>query len=307
MLMSLLPLMLAVTSPQPGGPVQTDTSFSIAAGSRLALHNFAGSIVVRSWPRSALRIQATHPRQVRVVVTREGSSYDVRARVPRLAPPPVDYQITAPSWMSLDLEGFQCDMDIDGWKSDVLAETVRGGVRLRGGQGLIRLSSMTGDVDVRGAQGRLQLSSVNSGVDVQDAEGEITIDAVKGDVVMQRVRSHMIEAATVNGDVQFTGWINDGGRYRFATHRGDLDVLLSRAADATVLVSTFSGDFQSAFPVLPGVPRPGRSFSFTLGSGSAMMDLQSFEGRINVRQGEPPAQAPPAPAPPRVIFTPSGR
>ena len=92
--------------------------------------------------------------------------------------------------------------------------------------------------------------------------------------------------------------IDDDGRYRLATHRGNLDMLLSPQADATVLVSTFSGGFQSAFPVRLGSLRPGRSFSFTLGDGRALIDLQSFEGRINLRRGEPPPQSLPPPPPP---------
>jgi hypothetical protein len=290
MLMSLLPLILIA-----GGPViQTDTSFSVPEGSRLALHNFAGKVIVRPGPQNVVRIQAVHARPVRVFVSQQGASYEVRTRGRRLPQPPVDYWITAPAWMSLDLEGFHCDMDIEGWKSDVLAETVRGGVRLLGGEGLIRLSSMTGGVDVRGARGRMQLSSVESRVGVHDAAGEISVDAVNGDVVLDRVRSRLIEAATVSGNVQFTGWIDDAGRYRLATHRGNLDVLLPPEADATVWVSTFSGGFESAFPVRPGPPRPGRSFSFTLGDGRALMDLQSFEGRINLRQGEMPVPSVPA-------------
>jgi DUF4097 and DUF4098 domain-containing protein YvlB len=232
---------------------------------------------------------------VRVIVLHDGASYEVRSRGHRQPQPPVDYQITAPVWMPLDLEGFHCDMDIDGSQSDVLAETIRGGVRLRGGQGLIRLSSMTGGVDVRGARGRMQLSSVDSAVAVHDAAGEISIEAVNGNVVLERVRSRLVEAATVNGDVQFTGWIDEEGRYRLATHRGNLDVLLPPAAGATVLVSTFRGGFQSAFPVQLGLPRPGRNFSFTLGDGRARFDLESFEGRINLRQGAAMELPPPVP------------
>ena len=290
MLMALLPLLMVVVGPN----VQTDTSFSVPRGSRLALHNFAGNVTVRPAARSTVRIQATHPEPMHVLVSREGTSYDVRTRGRELPQPPVDYLITAPAWMSLDLEGFHCDMDIDGWRSDVLAETVRGGVRLRGGQGLIRLSSMTGGVDVSGAQGRIQLSSVESGIDVRDAAGEITIEAVNGDVVLERVHSRLVEATTVNGDVTFTGWVEDDGRYRLATHRGNLDMRLPPAANATVVVSTFSGGFQSDFPLRPGALRPGRSFSFTLGDGRAHVDLQSFEGRINLRQGETPGPMPPA-------------
>jgi hypothetical protein len=298
MLMSWVPLIMVAVAPM----VKTDTSFSVPTGSRLALHNFAGTVFVRPGARNIVRIQATHPRLVRVVVSQEGPSYEIRIRGRHAPQPPVDYQITAPAWMPLDLEGFHCDMDIAGWQSDVMAETVRGGLRLRGGQGLVRLSSMTGGVDVVGSQGRLQISSVQSGVGVHNSEGEISIEAVNGNVVLDRVRSRLIEAATVNGDVQFTGWIDDAGRYRLATHRGNLDVMLPPETDATVLVSTFSGGFQSAFPVQPGAMRPGRNFSFRLRDGRAMVDLQSFEGRINLRQGQPPmpppGAAPPIPPPP---------
>jgi len=293
MLMSWLPLVLAAAV----SLVQSDTSFSVPAGSRLSLHNFAGTVVVRPGPHNVVRIRASHAGPARVAVVQEGTSYDVRMRGRPMAQPPVDYHITAPPWMSLDLEGFRSDMDIDGWKSDVLAKTVSGAVRLRGGLGLIRINSMTGGVDVSGAQGRLQLSSMESGVGVHDAAGEISVEAVNGSVVLDRIRSRLVDVATVNGDVQFTGAIDDGGRYHLATHRGNLDMLLPPAADATVLVSTFSGGFQSAFPVRPGAIQPGRSFSFTLRDGRAQIELESFEGHINLRQGPLPA-APAATPPP---------
>jgi len=280
--------------------IQTDTSFAVPNGSRLALHNFAGTVVVRPAAGNVMRIRATHSQPVRVMVRREGSAIEVRprdsrGRGPGPRPEPVEFTISAPAWMPLDLEGFHCDMDIDGWRSDVLAQTVQGGVRLRGGQGLIRLSSIRGGVTVTGAQGRMQLSSMESEVGVHDAAGEITVDAVNGDVVLERVRSRLIEAATVNGDVRFSGWVGGDGRYRLATHRGNVDVALPRRTSATVLVSTFSGAFESAIPVRPGMGMPGRNFSFTLGDGSAQVDLQSFEGKVHLRQDSLAPLPPPPP------------
>ena len=291
MLTLVLPVVLAAAAAM----AQTDTSFSIPEGSRLSLHNFAGSVTVRPWTKKAVRIQATHRDRTRIVIEREGTSYDVRMGGRHGVNSPVDYHISAPAWMSLDLEGFQCDMDIEGWKSDVLAETVRGDVRLQGGEGLIRLSSVTGAIQVTGARGKLQLSSVAAGVDVHDAAGEVSVEAVNGNVVLDHVRSRLVEVATVNGDAEFTGWIDEDGRYRLSTHRGNLAVLLPPGADASVSVSTFNGGFESAFPVRPTAVRPGRNFSFTLGTGRAMLDLESFEGHIVLKQGEFPPLPPTPP------------
>ena len=264
MLMTLIPIVLAAAA----GATHTDTSFAVPAGAQLAVHNFQGDIVVRPWGKNQVRIVAEHGDRTRIVVVRDGTSFDVRGRAPR-RPESVDYQITAPAWMSLDVEGVHGDVDIDGWKSDVVVETVNGNVALTGGEGLIRLSSVTGGVKVQGSKGRLQLSTVEDGIEVHDATGEISAEAVIGDVMLDRVRSTLLEASSVNGDIQFTGWIDANGRYRFSTHNGDLDVQLPEAGDATVNVSTFSGGFESAFPMRFSETQPGRNFKFTLGTGKA--------------------------------------
>jgi hypothetical protein len=55
------------------------------------------------------------------------------------------------------------------------------------------------------------------------------------------------------------------------------------------MVSTFSGDFESDFPVPLRETRKGRRFSFSLGSGSAQVSLESFQGTIRlVRPGHAP-------------------
>jgi hypothetical protein len=55
---------------------------------------------------------------------------------------------------------------------------------------------------------------------------------------------------------------------------------------ATVSVATFSGGFESDFPVtLREVLGGGRNFQFTLGDGAARIELESFAGQIRLRQG----------------------
>jgi hypothetical protein len=286
MLTTLWSVVLATTV----SATHTDTSFAVPQGSRLSVHNFSGAIVVVPWGKSSVRIEANHPDIGKILVDREGTSFDVRVASRRRIPVHTDYRISAPPWMSLELEGVHCDLSVEGWKSDVQAETVDGGVSLTGGEGLIRLSSITGLVKVSGARGRLQLSSVEEGVDVSDAEGEITVEAVNGDVLLDRVRSKLVEAATVGGDVRFTGWISNEGRYRFSSHSGDLDVTLPEEADATVSVSTFNGDFESTFPVRVNDARAGRSFSFTLGTGKAVVTLETFGGTINLHRSDATAK-----------------
>ncbi len=47
-------------------------------------------------------------------------------------------------------------------------------------------------------------------------------------------------------------------------------------------VSTYDGDFEADFPV--SVTTTKRRFTFTLGSGSARVELESFDGNIHLRR-----------------------
>jgi DUF4097 and DUF4098 domain-containing protein YvlB len=278
MLTSLFSLVLATST-----VMHTDTTISVSQGARLAVHNFGGDIIVRPWPKSAIRVEAEHGPRTIIVVDQEGSSFEIKAQGWRRAPIPVDLQITAPSWVALDLQSVNSDISVDGWTSDVVAETVNGDVEVKGGKGLVRLQSIVGGVRLQGGEGRIQLSSVEDDVTVSDCNGEISAEAVSGSVVLERVRSRIIEAATVDGDIDFTGPMESGGRYRFSTHSGDMDIVLPESSDATVTVSTFNGGFETGFPVRVNEGGPGKSFTFTLGSGKALLELETFTGTINLR------------------------
>ncbi len=104
------------------------------------------------------------------------------------------------------------------------------------------------------------------------------------DIFIDNAQTSNLEAFTVNGEVTFNGTIRDAGVYKLGTHNGDIRVGLGGANNATIFVRTFQGDFSADFPVQLPDGQNARSgskrFNFTLGSGSARMELQSFGGDI---------------------------
>src|ERR1051325_10969246 len=80
----------------------------------------------------------------------------------------------------------------------------------------------------------------------------------------------------------YDGTIKDGGRYRFSTHDGDLRVSIPEKSSVSVSVSTFDGDFSACFPVQLVGPKTKHRFTLTIGSGSARLELESFNGDIRL-------------------------
>jgi len=93
-----------------------------------------------------------------------------------------------------------------------------------------------------------------------------------------------VEASTINGEVTYEGQVKDGGSYRFTSHDGTVSMVMPERSNATVSVATYTGDFTTTFPVQINETRPGKRFNFTLGNGSAKIELASFQGTIRVRR-----------------------
>jgi DUF4097 and DUF4098 domain-containing protein YvlB len=307
---------------RPGGPEgnpRTDQTVDVAKGTRLVLSNNAGEAVVRSWDRDQVRVQATHSDRERLDIQTADMTLRIRGRTARGPSSLIDYQITVPRWMPVNLSGTYLESTIEGTTAEVTVETVHGNVRVVGGSGTISVRSVEGTISVEKAAGKVQATTVNEGIRLANVSGDMTAETTNGDIVIENAQTTSLDASTVNGDVTFNGTIRDGGAYRLTTHGGDIRVGLGGAPNATVFVRTFQGDFGADFPIqLPEgqSPRSGsKRFNFTLGTGSARIELQSFNGDIvvarktitspeearRIRRGQAaqPPQPPGPPAPPK--------
>jgi hypothetical protein len=263
---------------------RTDTTVAVPAGTRLVIENFAGEVVVGTWSKNAVRIEADHSARSTIEIERDGSTLAVRPRGRHGAVSSVDFRITAPASVALEISGTYTDVTVQGSKAEIAVETVRGDVSVTGGAGHIALESVEGEVALEGGRGRAELNSVNAGVRVKDHDGDLVAETVNGEIVLEDVRGASVAASTVNGDVLYDGEMRGGGRYSFATHNGDITVALQAQPNVTVSVATFSGDFYSSFPVKVTSTHRNKRMRFTLGSGSAELELESFQGAIRIEQ-----------------------
>jgi DUF4097 and DUF4098 domain-containing protein YvlB len=266
---------------------QIDTTVPATQGQRLVVDAYGGEIDVKTWGRSAVRVEAEPSSRSSVEVTSSSGAVNVRTEGRRGPPSAVDLKITVPAWMGLDLSGVYTDATVVGVQAPITVETVQGDVDVTGGHGLVSLRSVQGHVRLKGARGRIDVHSVNEDVEVTDASGEIVAETVNGEIVLERVDATSLDAGTVNGDVGYDGPIRSGSRYTMSSHNGDVTLAVAEGTSATVSVSTFSGEFESAFPVTLRETRKGKRFSFVLGTGSAQVSLESFQGTVQlVRPGQ---------------------
>ena len=284
MISTLVMLTFAVLST----PMRTDTTFTVKPGTRLELNNFAGSITVRTWTKNAVRVEADHSSRARVEVEQSGPTLGIKIVHWRGIPVTVDYELTVPRWMALELGGVNTDISVENTDGEINVQSVQGEITVTGGTKLVTANSVEGEVRVSHASGKVECNSVNSSVHVEATNGQVLASSVNGEIVLKGIDSDDVEAGTVSGEVTYDGVIKEGGSYRFSSHNGDISIAVPDRANATVSVATYSGEFTSAFPVRLDETRRGKRFNFTLGNGSARIELESFQGEIRLRRpGDP--------------------
>lgn len=265
---------------------QIDTTVATERGQRLQVNAYGGEVTVRAWNRNAVRVEATTSSGHRVEVSSSPAAVSIRTQGRHGPPTDVNLRISAPVWMALSVAGVHNNTKIAGIRAPISVETVEGEVDVNGGDGLISLRSVQGPVSLSGARGRISVNSVNEDVQVTNSTGEIMAETVNGAIALESVDAATVDANTVNGDISYAGPIRNGGRYSLSTHNGDITLTVAEGSSANVAVSTFNGEFESEFPVPLSGMRKGKGFNFTLGSGSAQVTLESFQGTIQlVRPG----------------------
>lgn len=285
-----IPLVVAALAPAAarGQTVSVDTLIQLDPSGRLELHNLSGRIDLATWERSAVRVRAERPSDVPLRIEKSGSTLEVRPdydrRNRRDSKKPVRFEVTVPASLDLEVHGVESPVSIAGAGGRVEVHTVKGAVAVRGGRGSVEIHSVTGEVTVTGARGDVEVHSVNEPVTLTDVRGDVRVNVVNGGVNLERVDARRVKAATVNGKIRYAGTIADDGRYDFNSHNGGIEILVPRDANARFQVATFNGTFRAHFPIELRESRAGKRFDFTLGSGAGSVQLQSFNGTIEVRR-----------------------
>jgi DUF4097 and DUF4098 domain-containing protein YvlB len=260
----------------------TDTTVSVRAGSRLELSSFEGDISVRTWTRNAVRVEADHDDETRVEIDQGGRAVSVRARS-RYGPPEVTWRLTVPADMALSLSSHSGNVSVTGVKGELSISSVEGNIVAQGGSGFVSLQSVEGTIELTDVTGRIAVSTVDGDLVVRNARGSLKGNTVDGEIRLEGIESDEVDASSVDGGITFEGAIRSGGRYHISSHDGDVAVI-APSISADVSVSTFSGDFESDFPVVLTGSQKGRRMNFTLGGGGARLELESFSGTISLRK-----------------------
>ena len=263
----------------------TDTTVSVSAGTRLKLENVGGEVIIKAWDRNQVRIQASHSSRTAVGISLSEASLRLSPKGSRgtmRMGGVVDYVLTVPAAMSIEIGGMYADVTIEGTRGDITVQTVEGNINVKGGGDNLQLQTVNGKINVQGARGRLDVRSVSEDVEVSDVVGDVIAETVSGDVTLSRIDGKRVEAQTVSGDVRFDGTLRADGTYSLLTHSGDVIVAIPENASAMIQTAVANGDVSASFSLPASERSSRRRQEFRIGSGGASIEIETFSGDIRL-------------------------
>lgn len=166
------------------------------------------------------------------------------------------------------LNGSLSVQDVEGQPGVTLA-TTNGAVSAKNVVGPVQLTTINGSVTTTGVAGPIQFNAVNGKVSLNGIAGDVRGNVVNGSILVGADRwvGQTIGVTTVNGAIE-------------------LDV--PSDCSAHVELSTTVGTITTNVPVPPSPSNPskrpalGRTLSFDIGSGGALIQASVVHGNINL-------------------------
>jgi hypothetical protein len=269
-----------------GQIVREEKRFSPTGTPELHLATFDGAIEVRSSDTTQVLVQIEKrgPTREAVEALRVESSQNGSR---------IELEVKQPQRESISGFGFHMSASAKlivtvPRRSDIVARTGDGSIRLEGVTGRLELRTGDGSIRISGVSGELLLNTGDGAVDVDNAEGGLAIETGDGGVnvdgKLSRVKIH-----TGDGSIVYRAGeeAKMDGDWEITTGDGSVSLYLPQAFDAELDAHTGDGVIRNDLGVSVEGDRDGdrdkRTLRTRLGDGGRRLRVQTGDGAITLK------------------------
>jgi len=146
---------------------------------------------------------------------------------------------------------------------------------------------VAGELTIEGITGTVEVEAVSVEVTIDGSMREVSVATVSGRVLVKSdepLREGEFES--VSGTIEVRAALDGGGDFSFETVSGNVELYLPSHTSADFDIETFSGKIEnqltSDMPEKESEFLPAQTLSFSLGSGAADVEIESFSGHIKL-------------------------
>ncbi len=258
----------------PGFPDRSEQHFKVDARPVVTIHNPNGTITVRAWTKQDVMVVAKRATdQVAVDSEQNGNRVEVTTRqVSTTAAPDdlrADLEISVPEDAELQIHNDSGGVNVTNVLGDMNVETIAAGVDIEDAAGYLTVKTVGGSFQCVRCAGRLEVSSISGNFRLID------------------LRSSYVRAQTSEGNITFNGQFLPSATYILKNYNGVIEVRFSPGDSFDLSATSLKGRVHNEAKLVPSshhhfLPKVGNALFGSLNSGRARVELNSFDGTINI-------------------------
>jgi DUF4097 and DUF4098 domain-containing protein YvlB len=267
-------------------------SETLAAGGRLQVDNFNGSVEISGWDKDTVDISGTkyantesRLHDIRIEVTSSAGMVSIRTVRPsdRWGNAGARYVIHVPRKVELDT--------IASSNGSIHVDFIEGRARLRTSNGSVRAGTIHGPLDVQTSNGTIEVSDITGDTVLHSTNGAIRADILKGsldahtsngsmNVRLEQPDSKPVRLDSSNGHIDLT--MNAIREVRAETSNSSITVHLPMSAGAQVRARTSNSSVTTDFDVSVHGSLTKHHLEGAIGGGGPLLDLSTSNGAIRI-------------------------
>jgi DUF4097 and DUF4098 domain-containing protein YvlB len=248
--------------------------FKVEAHPVITIHNPNGTVTVRAWTKSDVMVVAKRATtEVEVDAEQTGNRVDIQTRqVADTASPDdmrTDFEISVPEDAELQIHNDSGGVNVSNVLGDMNVETIAAGVDLEDTAGYLTVKTVGGAFQCLRCAGRLEVTSISGNFKLID------------------LRSYYVRAQTSEGNILFNGSFLPNATYVLKNYSGAIEVRFSPGDSFDLSATSLKGKVHNEANLTPSshhhfIPRFGNALFGSYNSGRARVELNSFDGTINI-------------------------
>jgi DUF4097 and DUF4098 domain-containing protein YvlB len=240
----------------------------------VTIHNPNGTVTVRAWTKSDVMVVAKRATtEVEVDAEQTGNRVDIQTRqVADTASPDdlrTDFEISVPEDAELQIHNDSGGVNVSNVLGDMNVETIAAGVDLEDTAGYLTVKTVGGAFQCLRCAGRLEVTSISGNFKLID------------------LRGYYVRAQTSEGNILFNGSFLPNATYVLKNYSGAIEVRFSPGDSFDLSATSLKGKVRNEANLTPSShkhfpSRFGNALFGTFNSGRARVELNSFDGTINI-------------------------
>jgi DUF4097 and DUF4098 domain-containing protein YvlB len=260
-------------------------------GGTLEISNVAGSVIVLGGA-GQVEISGTLGDDVEELeITGGGDHLEIRVKTPRNTTRDMNLEshltVRAPGDADLKVQTVSSSITVEDMNDRLELQSVSGEIQARTRPRVLSAQTVSGTIHTIGALERTKVQSVSSKIELGEISGRLEASSVSGGISITGGSLEEADLSSVSGDVEISTSLPAGADLSINSHSGAVTLDLGGSASASFDVTTFSGDIDNELTSDTAESTseyaPGKSLEFSIGGGSARVDINSFSGDVTIR------------------------